>query len=171
MRYSNFNINIEGIIRSCRSEDLKKLLWFGKFYEHKEIINKAYERQSKGELIFLVAEINNFPAGQLWIDFKKSRHPGTALIWAFRVFSPFRSLGIGKRLIKCSEKILISKKFKFAEIGVEKDNRRAKSFYEKMGYIVYDEISENWNYTNPEENVIGRISTQWILRKELCPYC
>ena len=55
-------------IRLCREADLPQLEWFGMYSEHREIIRSTYESQERGETAMLVADLNGFPAGQVWIN-------------------------------------------------------------------------------------------------------
>jgi ribosomal protein S18 acetylase RimI-like enzyme len=169
MNYLKFDRKIEGIIRNCRKSDLHHLLWFGMFYEHKEIIEDAFEKHLKGDLLFMVCEFNDFPVGQLWVDYKKSIMPETGHLWAFRVLDPFQGMGIGSRMLKSAENLLLSKGFKYSELGVEKSNPRAKTLYEKFGYVTYKEETEVTNYTNPDGVKIEYKSEQWMLIKRLVP--
>jgi ribosomal protein S18 acetylase RimI-like enzyme len=169
MKYLNFDRKFDGIIRDCRKSDLHHLLWFGMFYEHKEIIEGAFEKHENGELLFMVCEINNFPVGQLWVDFKKSKQPETGHLWAFRVLDPFQGIGIGRRMLKSAENVLLSKGFRYAEMGVEKNNLRAKKLYEQFGYVTFNEETDITRYINPDGVEIEYKSEQWMLRKKLVP--
>ena len=53
--------SVDIIIRPCKRADLRKLEWFGMLTKYREIILEAFERQEKGEVIMLVAEVNHFP--------------------------------------------------------------------------------------------------------------
>src|SRR5437868_4023084 len=66
--FQHFTIGATVTIRPCVRDDLAKLEWFGLFTLHREIIHSAFERQERGENRMLVAELNSFPVGQVWID-------------------------------------------------------------------------------------------------------
>ncbi|MCU7494850.1 MAG: hypothetical protein HF314_17305 [Ignavibacteria bacterium] len=81
--------------RACRASDLPNLEWFGMFYNHRNIIRESFRRHTAGENYMIVAEVNSFPIGQVWIDMKKKRLANTGIIWALRVLPPLQRLGIG----------------------------------------------------------------------------
>lgn len=137
------------------------------YSQFREITLKNFERYEKGEIMMLVAEANNFPVGQAYIDLVKRGEESIGVIWSLRVLENLQNLGIGTRLIKSAEKFLESKGFGIAEIAVEKDNPNAKRIYERLGYhVVRDEIDE-WDYTTPEGKKVHVVSHEWIMHKPL----
>jgi ribosomal protein S18 acetylase RimI-like enzyme len=52
-----------------------------------------------------------------------------------------------------------------AEVGVELDNPAARRLYERLGYQVAAQISEEYGYTTPEGVVTRQVVDQWLLRK------
>jgi ribosomal protein S18 acetylase RimI-like enzyme len=154
-------------IRRCRQEDLPGLEWFGMFTAHRELIGTAYERQRLGEVVMLVASVNGFPAGQVWVDLVRPGPPSTGRVWALRVLPVMRGLGLGTRLLAAAEKVVRVRRLIAAEIGVEKHNPRARLLYERLGYIVTREELEEYEYSTPD-GVRKRVPVdQWILRKAL----
>src|SRR3954452_1668751 len=107
-------------IRACVREDLPKLEWFGLFTRHREIFRAPYASQERGENLMLVAEVNAFPAGQVWVDLVRKRAESAGVLWAVRVFPFLQGLGIGARLIAAAEQALRARGFAYAELGVEK---------------------------------------------------
>jgi ribosomal protein S18 acetylase RimI-like enzyme len=139
-----FIISLPVTIRSCRPSDLPDLEWFGLLTEYRQTITEAFQRFQKGEILMLVAEVNHFPAGQLWVDLTKQREESVGVLWALRVFIPFQDLGIGTRLIQSAEEGLKGLGFRISELAVEKDNPDAQRLYERMGYRVVRENIEEW---------------------------
>jgi ribosomal protein S18 acetylase RimI-like enzyme len=162
-----FSVTIEVDIRQCQPADLRKLEWFGMFTDYREIIEEAFERQENGEIVMLVAAINHFPVGQLWIDLVKQSEKCTGVLWSFRVLPPFQGLGLGSRLLVSAEKVLKEKGFRIAEIGVEKDNERARRLYERKGYRVVKENVEEWDYFTPNGKQVHEVALEWIMNKQL----
>lgn len=115
----------------------------------------------------LVAEVNRFPAGQVWVDLTKRRDEAIGVLWALRVFIPFQNLGIGKVLIASAEEHLNVLGFQISELGVEKDNPAAKRLYERLGYGVVSENIEEWDYTPPGGMTVHVTSEEWIMHKPL----
>ena len=91
----------EVLIRLCRAEDLPQLEWFGMYSHHREIFEDTFARHLRGENLMLVADLNNFPVGQAWLDLMKRRGERVGYIWAVRVFPLLRNVGIGTLLMSC----------------------------------------------------------------------
>jgi ribosomal protein S18 acetylase RimI-like enzyme len=137
------------------------------FSRYRELFLKQYERHEKGENVILIAELNGFPVGRLWVDLAKRQQDSTGVLWAFAVLPPLQNLGIGTRLIAVAESILRSQGFRIAEIGAEKDNPRARRLYERLGYHIIRDNLEEWDVTTPEGKVIHEVSDEWIMQKVL----
>jgi ribosomal protein S18 acetylase RimI-like enzyme len=154
-------------IRQCRKDDLPALEWFGMFTAHRNIILAAYESQERGEAVMLVAEVKEFPIGQVWIDLTRKHEDATGILWAVRVLPPVQNLGLGTRLMAAAEHVLRNQGFTQAELVVEKDNPNAKRFYERQGYHVISSEQSEYTYTTPD-GIQTHVSTdRWVLRKPL----
>jgi len=165
--FEQFTIRPQVTIRSCQREDLQDLEWFGLFTPHRELILRAFERQENGDNVMLVAVVNSFPVGQVWIDLVRKVQASIGILWALRVMPPFQTLGIGTRLITMAEGVLKDEGFAVAEIGVEKDNLNAKRLYEKLGYQIVADNIEEWNYITPEGSTIHEVDDEWIMHKSI----
>jgi ribosomal protein S18 acetylase RimI-like enzyme len=118
-----FTVLLRLVIRECRSEDLHDLEWFGLLADYREVIAKAFARQQQGEIVMLVAEANDFPVGQVWVDLTRKQEDATGIVWALRVMPCFQNLGIGARLVTAAEQAIRARGFAIAELGVEKAPR------------------------------------------------
>jgi ribosomal protein S18 acetylase RimI-like enzyme len=158
---------LEVTIRLCVETDLPHLEWFGLFTPHRGIIRSAFDGQMRGDTAMLVADINGFPAGQVWIDFRKRRAEGRALLWAVRVMPPFQRAGLGARLIGAAERLIHSRDVPAAEAGVERDNAVARRFYERLGYRLAGTERGSYSFTTPEgvTRIVPR--DEWVLVKTL----
>jgi ribosomal protein S18 acetylase RimI-like enzyme len=165
--FEQSTVSLKITFRPCHQEDLPKLEWFGMFTDYRETSLEAFERQENGEVVMLVAEVNHFPIGQLWIDLTKQYENSIGVLWVFRVLPPFQGIGIGSCLLATAERILKGKDFTTAEIGVEKDNLSAKRLYERLGYQVVGDNVEEWDYTTPSGEVKHSIIDEWIMHKKL----
>lgn len=162
-----FVIPLDVTIRYCFRHDLQSLEWFGLFREQRELFHAAYERQERGEIMMLVAEVNRFPTGQVWIDLVKKQNEGVGILWALRVLPALQRLGIGTRLVGSAETLLRERGFNFAELGVEQNNSRAQRLYERLGYRVVTSNIEHWHYTTPDGEVRQASANEWIMYKPL----
>lgn len=159
-------VRFEVVVRLCREDDLEKLEWYGRFREHREIIRDAFERQRRGENLMYLAVTNRFPVGQVWADLMRGGRGG-ALFWAFRVFPLMRGKGVGRRLLAVAERDLARRGVREVEIGVEKDNLRARRLYERLGYQFDHELKESYEYTTPDGERVRIPVDEWMLRKDL----
>jgi ribosomal protein S18 acetylase RimI-like enzyme len=162
-----FTVTREVTLRVCRGDDLPALEWFGLFTAHREIIRSVYDSQESGEAIMLVAEVQGFPIGQVWIDLIRKSVDATGVLWAVRVFPILQNLGIGTRLMAAAEEVLRYHACAYAELGVEQDNPDAKRFYERQGYRVVGRMQGEYGYTTPDGQATRVPTDQWILRKPL----
>ena len=161
------HLSIDVTIRLCEQKDLLDLEWFGLFSDLRNLYDSAYERHVKGENIMLVAEVNHFPVGQVWIDLTKLKNDSIGVLWALRVLPPLQNLGIGTSLIRSAESLLSGHGYNIAELGVAKDNNGAKRLYERLGYRVVGDNIEKWDYITLKGETVHVVEHEWILRKPL----
>lgn len=154
-------------IRPARQEDLSTLEWYGLHTPHREIIAGAFHLQERGDGAMLLADVNGFPVGQICIDFLRKRPSGRATLWALRVFQPFRGIGIGVRLVRAAERVVLQRGVPFAELGVDRDNVGVLPFYERLGYDHCGRERGHFLYHTPEGRLVRVAIDQWLLHKRL----
>lgn len=167
--FHRYILHLDVVVRTTHEEDLALLEWFGMFTPHRELIREAFERQERGEVVMLVAEVNGFPAGQAWVDLERSADVSAGYIWAMRVLPMLQRKGVGTRLLEAVEEAIAARGLRQAEIGVEKDNTGALRLYERAGYRVVNELHETYEFLTPEGALVRVPVDQWILRKVLVP--
>lgn len=150
--------------RLAREDDLAALEWMGLFTRQRAIIAEAFEAQQDGRGAMLLAIANDFPIGQVWIDFDRE----TPRFWAVRVFPPLQGVGLGTRLIEEAEACAAARGHEAVELGVEWDNRGAQRFYRRLGYAPVGAEREEVDYTH-DDYPMTMVVDQEILRKELEP--
>jgi ribosomal protein S18 acetylase RimI-like enzyme len=165
--YDCFVLPLKVVIRPCTRDDLRALEWHGQFTHHRELIDEAFARQERGENLMLLADLNGFPAAQAWVDLAARAEYRAGLLWAVRVYPFLRGLGLGARMIAAAETALRERGFRWAEIGVEKDNPRARRLYERAGYQLHRELLEWYEYTGPDGVPVRVPVDQWMLCKRL----
>lgn len=165
--FQPWQVQIQARIRPCVRADLPKLEWFGMFTPHQGLIQEAFERQEKGENLMLVAEVNDFPAGQIWIDQARKRAEAAGVLWAMRVFPAMQKLGIGSRLLQAAEGVLAASEYAWAELSVAKENPSAKAWYERRDYRVTDEEVNQYSFTTPDGFEARIAEDAWVMRKPL----
>jgi ribosomal protein S18 acetylase RimI-like enzyme len=157
-------------IRRCTEHDLAGLEWYGLFTAHRDIIHAAFAAQRRGDGLMLVADVNGFPAGQVWIDLARRRAERIGVLWAVRVYPFLCSLGIGRELVESAEEMLRALRYVGAELGVERGNPEARRLYERLGYTVQGEAQLTFSYTPPwgTEPVTVELD-ELVMRKPLRP--
>ncbi|MFP5517969.1 MAG: N-acetyltransferase family protein [Alphaproteobacteria bacterium] len=154
-------------IRPAREDDLPTLEWYGLHTPHREIITGAFHLQERGDGAMLLADVNGFPVGQICIDFLRKRPSGRATLWALRVFQPFRRLGLGVRLVRAAERLVVQRGVPFAELGVDRDNPEVLPFYERLGYEHCGRERGQFLYHTPEGRLVRVAIDQWLLQKRM----
>jgi GNAT superfamily N-acetyltransferase len=152
------------IFRFGCAADAAKLEWNGAFTAHRQIIAQAFLSQARGEGLVLIAEIGGFPVAQLWVKLNPGSLPR---LWALRVMTGCQGLGLGRRLLRFGEQMVIQRGHETCEIGVEKSNGAARRLYESVGYRTSYEQVERYSYVTPWGEVRSGIAKQWILQKRL----
>ena len=154
-------------IRPARQDDLSTLEWYGLHTPHREIIAGAFRLQERGDGAMLLADVNGFPVGQICIDFLRKRPSGRATLWALRVFQPFRRLGLGVRLVRAAERLVVQRGVPFAELGVDRDNAGVLPFYERLGYEHCGRERGQFLYHTPDGRLVRVAIDQWLLQKRM----
>jgi len=162
-----FTVSLSLTIRPCIEEDVPALEWFGMFTPHRELLAQAWARCRTGDNPMLVADLDGFPVGQVWIDLARRVPEPVGMIWALRVLPCLQRLGIGARLLAAAEAEIRRRGRQIAEIGVEKENPDARRLYERLGYRAAGEELEDFKYTTPWGEERREVVDQWILRKHL----
>ena len=179
---TRWQVSINVQLRIAEEADLALLEWHGQFTHFRNLFRLTYEGQLRGERLILLADVNGFPVGQVFLLFNQ----GTVLfqnvlhrkknganrqqrgyIYAFRVMNHLQGLGIGTQLMHTAESILIDQGCSWATISVAKDNPRAKKLYERLNYQVYLEDEGRWNYVDHTGKVIQVHEPCWMMEKHL----
>lgn len=167
---SIFSINLMITLRPLVPEDLPKLEWYGQYTHFRNVYARTYEEHCIGRRLMLVAVLNNFPIGQVFLHLalghNQEKHK-RGYLYALRVMEHLQGLGIGTRLIHYAEQNLIERDFEIAMISAAKTNIRARQLYERLGYHVIGEDEGRWQYMNHRGEVVQMHEPCWILEKNL----
>lgn len=165
------HLQLNVTLRRARHEDLSKLEWFGLYRHYRQLYRRTFDDQRRGTRLMLVADLNNFPIGQLFIYFADENKPDRprrrGYLYALRVLEPFQGQGIGTRLLHEAEAILQARGYEWGVISAAKDNRRARQLYERLGYTVYAEDPGRWQYIDHEGRARVVDEPSWMLHKPL----
>lgn len=151
-------IKIDVAIRPAINDDLSKLEWGGQYWKYRNIFKRTYADQIEGNRIILVADVNEYPIGQIFVQFTKGNPAYAdghtrAYLYALRVMEPFRRNGIGTRLIEEGEGAALERGFSVITIAVAKDNPDALRLYQRLGYQMFGEDPGRWSFTDPSGKV------------------
>lgn len=164
-----FRLDLELVIRRAGEADLDRLEWFGMHSDHREIIRAAFQRQRLGEVAMLVAALDGYPVGQVWVDFRRPAGSEGASLWAVRVLPPLQRQGIGARLMRAAEGVAAARERCLLTLTVERSNPDARRFYERLGYRENGRAQDCYSYRTPRGEVRRIALDQWVMTKRLVP--
>lgn len=122
---------LKPIIRVCSAADLTKLRASIPSGSHQ----KRFNKQLAGTAEYLIAWVNDEPAGFFLLDFQGQQYlPDAPEISGGEVKTSLRSHGIGAALIKACEERARLHGSKRVCLLVAHDNPNARRLYERLGY-------------------------------------
>lgn len=167
---ATFTLNTDITIRKATVHDLPKLEWYGEYTHFRRVFQRTYNDQKQGQRLMLVADMNQFPVGQLFIllNMRRSRTGiRRAYFYSLRVMEHLRGMGLGTHLLTFGEQLMQQHGFGSVIISAAKDNEGARRLYERLGYAVYAEDSGQWTYENHLGQTIQMNEPCWMLHKKL----
>lgn len=157
--------------RPAEWDDLPKLEWHGEYTHFRRVFRNTFDEQSTGRRLMLLADVNGYPIGQIFIQLENAddwwQGGKRAYLYSLRVMDVFRHQGIGTALIGEAERILSGRNYDSISIAVAKDNPRARRLYERLGYVIVAEDSGRWQYVDHEGRTRHISEPCWILEKWL----
>ena len=131
--------------------------------EEKRWLGHQLEKIRKGQLILLVAEVDDKIVGTARLERKKGRESHLAE-FGIAVLKEYRSKGVGKKLFEaCRQQALKlwEGKVRFIMLTVFENNEIAKNFYKKLGFKAVAAIPNaiQWND--------GSLISQIVMMKEI----
>jgi len=138
-----FDVPLHLLIRAVREEDLPKLEWFGTLAHWRDVNRRTFNDHQAGLRLMFVADLHNFPIGQVVIDVSSHEY---AYLYALRTFELFQGLGIGSQLIKVGENVARAHGFRQIQLAVEKRNTGARRLYERLGFEIFTQRVDVWSY-------------------------
>lgn len=148
-----FRLSVQIHIRGARADDLTKLEWFGAYAHFRDLFQRTWRDHQAGRRLMLVADLQNFPIGQVWLDTTPRDY---AYLYGLRVMEPFQGLGIGTRLINSAETLARSHGYHQIQLAVERANLGALRLYERLGFSIFNQRVDIWSYVDQ----FGE--TQWV---------
>jgi len=158
----------------AQRSDLPKLEWYGEYTHFRRVFQRAFEDQQAGSRLMLLAKVNDWPIGQVFIqlnsyDYYSPDVSRRSYLYSLRVMDAFQRKGIGTALLAEAESILVHRGYQSVSIAAAKQNPGARRLYERLGYHVFSEDDGRWNYVDHEGKTRHVIEPCWILEKSLKP--
>ena len=169
---SSLTVRLPITIRVATKADIPKLEWYGQFIHYRNLFRRAYREQLEGRRVMLVADCNDFPVGQLFIQLHSSNRliadgHRRAYFYSFRVMEMFRRQGIGTALVNEAEGIVMRRGFTSVTIAVVKENQAALRLYRRLGYRQFAEDAGRWSYIDHKGETQYVHEPCWVLEKSL----
>jgi ribosomal protein S18 acetylase RimI-like enzyme len=129
-------------IRPLVQEDLARL-----FRGHARVFGEEWlERQDRAAAYVAVAELDGALVGRVGLDLARAKASGTAYLSSAYVQRKCRSHGVGTALCLHLEDVARDRGFRAIQLGVNKENHRARQLYVRLGYDVCGEEVVRWTY-------------------------
>jgi ribosomal protein S18 acetylase RimI-like enzyme len=150
-------------IRDLTRDDAPGCAWTG---ISATTMTRTLERASRGEVDYLVVcAPSGFRVAVGGIDYALRRGAGT--LYQLTVHGAVQSCGIGTLLIGAAEQRIRGRGLNRAELDVEVDNPRARTLYERLGYLAYGREPGSWDERAPDGSVTRYETVVTLMRKEL----
>jgi ribosomal protein S18 acetylase RimI-like enzyme len=168
-QHPTLTLSVTVRLRTATAEDLPKLEWYGQYRHFRNIFRRAFEEQQAGRRDMLLADVQNFPIGQIFIQYRSEQADfrGHAYFYSFRVMEMFRGQGIGTLLIREAENRVQRRGLNWVTIAAAKQNTGARRLYERLGYRIYGEDRGQWSYVDHQGRTHRVHEPCWLLEKSL----
>lgn len=149
---STFSILESVTIRRLEKSDLPDLEWDGEYTHFRNIFLSLYKRMLTGTAMAWIAELQGTGMiGQIFLQLNCDRPEladgwNRAYMYSFRIKPPYRSLGIGSRMLNVVEEYLLAKSFTRMTLNVARDNADAIRLYRRCGFEIVAEEPGIWSY-------------------------
>jgi GNAT superfamily N-acetyltransferase len=152
------------VIDDLTARDLDGIQWSGPF--HVRSVAQALDRVTMGEVEYLVIRApGGEPVAKGGIDYAVRAGAGT--FWQLATDSRLQGLGLGSRLIAEGERRIRKRGLRWAVLGVEDTNPRARALYERLGYEPWCRESASWKREGGDGRTYLQETELTVLRKSL----
>jgi ribosomal protein S18 acetylase RimI-like enzyme len=150
------------VVDDLTLDDLDRIGWSGS-PEHIKSVAGKLERVVDGSVEYLVARgPGGEPVSKGLIDYAIHTDAGTLEQLVTR--PDLMSRGIGTKLMRAAERRIRARGKRWAVLGVEDDNPRARALYERLGYVAYARAHDSWDALN-EQGEVFRYETEVTLMR------
>ncbi|MEV8225978.1 GNAT family N-acetyltransferase [Streptomyces sp. NPDC079167] len=153
------------LVRDLAPADLPACAWSGS-PTHLAHVAQELERAAAGEVDYLaVCTPAGLPVAIGGVDYQAKAGAGT--LWQLGVLPALQSCGLGTLLIHAAEDRIRSRGLRRAELAVEENNPRARTLYERLGYVAYGSRPDAWDVETPDGSTRRYETMCTLMRKDL----
>jgi ribosomal protein S18 acetylase RimI-like enzyme len=135
-------------VRDLSENDLPAIDWSGGPLHPRYVGEALQRRAAAGDVDYLaVCGPNDQPIAIGGIDYAISECAGT--LYQLSVVQSLQSRGIGSYLIEAAEQRIRARGRSVAELSVEEENIRARTLYERLGYVGFGTETDSWETETP----------------------
>jgi ribosomal protein S18 acetylase RimI-like enzyme len=162
-------------IRLLREADLLALEWGGEYRHFRRLYQDIYQGVLQGRALMWVVDLSGAGIiGQVFVQLNSGRKEladgeTRAYLYGFRVQPTYRRFGVGGSLLRVVESNLLARGFRCATLNVGRNNRDARRFYERYGYVVVADEPGRWSYLDDQGRRREVHEPAWRMEKLLRP--
>ncbi|MEO3752304.1 GNAT family N-acetyltransferase [Streptomyces sp. B6B3] len=152
-------------VRDLVAADLGACGWAGSPL-HLDSVAKQLGRAELDEVDYLaVCPPSGLPVAIGGVDYRVRENAG--MLWQLVVHPALRSCGVGTFLVRSAERRITARGLRLAELDVEEVNPRARTLYERLGYVAYGSEPAAWDELGPDGSVRRYETVCTMMRKRL----
>ena len=153
------------VVDDLTEADLSWLGWSGNEL-HIKSVSDALSRVPSGDVEYLVVRA---PSGEpIAKGAVYNADPlGPGALWQLATHGDLQGLGIGTRLIRALEERARSRGLTSCWLGVELDNPRARTLYERLGYVAFGERDDGWDAQDSDGRTYWYATRVTLMRRSL----
>lgn len=156
------SVSVSLRVRDLSARDLSACTWSGSA-THLRHVEEELVRAAAGEVDYLaVCTAADLPVAIGGVDYRVADGAGT--LWQLAVLPALQGHGLGTLLIRAAEQRIRDRGLHRAELSVEEDNPRARSLYERLGYVVHGRAPDAWDAEGPD-GVVRRYEAMCVLMR------
>src|SRR5258708_13128789 len=121
------SLQIDVKFRFAEPEDLPKLEWYGQYTHFRRVFQRAYEDQLAGRRLMLLADVNGWPIGQIFVQLESLDDALMSLgrrgyLYCLPFMDLLQRCGIGTALIPQSQPTLTTSAYASLSIPSPQEN-------------------------------------------------
>jgi ribosomal protein S18 acetylase RimI-like enzyme len=152
-------------VRDLLPQDLPACTWSGSA-THLRHVERELARAASGDVDYLaVCTPVDLPVAIGGIDYEVAEEAGT--LWQLAVLPALQSCGLGTLLVRAAEQRIRHRGLRRAELAVEEDNPRARTLYQRLGYVAHGRKPEAWDEEGPDGSIRRHETMCVLMRKGL----